>query len=267
VPCPLYIDHSADMALGGYAIETTERSIKKTAAFSRYRFELAPGEEVAFAVEEVVTHYSTRRTPRAVRELLDMPQFRRSSDGKGRKDDSGADGGAEVLSAAAHSALDGLVARAERAMLLDKVDKGDVSAADLCTWKEQQALPAALIGRLDELGDLKAKKAEGQRKVAARQSHIEATFTNQTRLRENIKSLEKVGKNALTDRYLTDLDKEEDGLIQTRRAIASLEEEQATLASQISALKLSLASDVRRLREEEQETEEEETDKAPGVLA
>ena len=34
---------------------------------------------------------------------------------------------------------------------------------------------------------------------------------SQTRLRENIKSLEKVGKNALTDRYLTDLDKEEDG--------------------------------------------------------
>ena len=43
--------------------------------------------------------------------------------------------------------------------------------------------------------------------ITYHQANIEATFNNQTRLRENIKSLEKVGKNALTDRYLTDLDK------------------------------------------------------------
>jgi hypothetical protein len=53
-----------------------------------------------------------------------------------------------------------------------------------------------------------------------------------------------VGKNALTDRYLTDLDKEEDGLIQTRRAIAALEEEDAAIVAKMGAIKLSLASEV-----------------------
>ena len=45
---------------------------------------------------------------------------------------------------------------------------------------------------------------------------------------------------------------EEDGLIQTRRAITALEEEDAAILAKISAMKLILASDVRKLREEEE---------------
>merc|ERR1719377_230047 len=51
VPVPLYIDHSADPRHDGYAIQTTERAIKQTTAFSRYRVELAPQEELTFLVE------------------------------------------------------------------------------------------------------------------------------------------------------------------------------------------------------------------------
>ena len=161
-----------------------------------------------------------------------------------------------------------------------------MSAEELGTWREQGALPAPMLDTLSTLAGLKAKRAEGSRKVAGHQAHIEATFNNQyvnrlepaahaacaaarnavnshaispasahpgsptaapngrERLRENIKSLEKVGKNALTDRYLTDLDKEEDGLIQTRRAIAALEEDDAAIVAKIGAIKLSLASEV-----------------------
>jgi len=234
---PLYIDHSADVGLGGYAIETTERAIKTTTAFTRYRFELGPGEEVSFAVDEVVAHSSARRTPRAVRELLDLPQFRGG-------------GGADVLDVASRQALEALVARAERATLLDKVDGGSVSAEELSKWREASALPPQMLETLGTLAALKAKRAEGARKVAAHSAHIEATFTNQTRLRENIKSLENVGKNTLTDRYLKDLDKEEDGLIQTRRTIGSLEEDDATIVAKMDAIRLSLASEVRKLRAE-----------------
>jgi len=230
---PLYIDHSADVGLGGYAIETSERAIKTTTAFARYRFDLRPGEEATFVVSEAVEHFSARKTPRAVRELLDGEKLSGS-----------------VLPPETRAALDGMVVRAERAMLLKHVDSGSVSAEDLSKWREQGALPAAMLQTLGTLGQLKAKRGEGGRKVAAHKAQIEATFNNQTRLRENIRSLEKVGKNALTDRYLTDLDKEEDGLIQNRRAIAALEEEDAAIVSKMDGLKLSLAAEVRKLRDE-----------------
>ena len=42
MPVPLYIDHSADPRHDGYAIQTTERAIKQTTAFSRYKVALAP---------------------------------------------------------------------------------------------------------------------------------------------------------------------------------------------------------------------------------
>jgi len=43
--CVLYVDHTAAPSLGGYTITTTERMIKATTSFSRYRFELAPTAE------------------------------------------------------------------------------------------------------------------------------------------------------------------------------------------------------------------------------
>ena len=51
---------------------------------------------------------------------------------------------------------------------------------------------------------------------------VSEAFKNQDRLRENIRSMEKVGSNKLTERYLKDLDKEEDGLIHRRRTALSM---------------------------------------------
>ena len=79
---------------------------------------------------------------------------------------------------------------------------------------------------------------------------VSEAFKNQDRLRENIRSMEKVGTNKLTDRYLKDLDKEEDELIQTRRAIARLEEEEANLVREMSAALLELGTQVRREKED-----------------
>ena len=84
---------------------------------------------------------------------------------------------------------------------------------------------------------------------------VSEAFKNQDRLRENIRSMEKVGSNKLLERYLKDLDKEEDELIQTRRAIARLEEEDAGHVRQMSATLLELGAAVQRLRDEHKEEE------------
>lgn len=234
---PLYIDHSADVGFGGYAIETTERAIKKTTAFTRYRFDLAPGEEATFLVEEVVTHSSLLRNARSVKDLLESPQFR---DG----------GSADVLSNELRTTLEKLVASKERATRLDKVASATVTPQELTVWREQGLLPTSILDLLTAIAQHEAKRTESTRVITAHQASIEATFNNQERLRENIKSLETVGKNALTDRYLADLDKEEDGLINTRRAIAALQEEDSTTKAMLDETKLCLSLEVAKLREE-----------------
>lgn len=152
--------------------------------------------------------------------------------------------GGNVLDAASRTALEGLVMHAERSQRLDKVEKGCVTAQELSTWRKQSALPSKVLDALSTLARHEAKRAESARLIAAHQANIESTFNNQHRLRENIKSLEVVGKNALTDRYLADLDKEEDELINTRRTIAALEEEDASTKVEIEETKLALALEV-----------------------
>lgn len=143
------------------------------------------------------------------------------------------------------AALEGLVAHADRSMRLDKVDRGTVSPQELSTWREHSALPESILDRLSALARHEEKRAEMARLTAAHHANIQATFSNQERLRENIKSLEKVGKNALTDRYLADLDKEEDQLIQTRTTIAALEDEDASTKAMMVKIKLELSLEVR----------------------
>mmetsp|Transcript_17538 Transcript_17538/g.26416 ORF Transcript_17538/g.26416 Transcript_17538/m.26416 type:complete len:190 (+) Transcript_17538:270-839(+) len=185
----------------------------------------------------MVTHFSSKRHASAVRELLDSPQFRQGE-------------GADVLPSEVRAALERLVADAERSTRLDKVDGLRVSAQELTTWRQQSLLPVNILELLLELQRQEAKRVESARLIAARKASIEATFNNQERLRENIKSLENVGKNTLTDRYLADLDQEEDELIKTRRAIAALEEEDAATKAMIEKCKLKLSLEVAKLRDE-----------------
>jgi len=252
---PLYIDHSADPSCGGFAIQTDERAIKQTTAFSRYKVVLAPQEELAFTVEETAVHTSLRRSAAQIKLLLGEEWLVGS--------------GEDVLRLPARAALAAFVNRDERSALLTKVGRelrsvdavgSAVSERELFDWREAKALPLAVLEKLSGLHGLKAKRLEGQRKAAAASARIAEAFKNQDRLRENIRSMEKVGSNKLTDRYLKDLDKEEDELIQTRRAIARLEEEDALLVREMSAALLELGTQVQRLRDDFRKEESADAD-------
>ena len=129
---------------------------------------------------------------------------------------------------------------------------------------------------------LKSKRALGERQKGARLAQVKEVFTNQDRLRENIRSFEKFGTNSLTERYLKDLDSQEDELIATRKAVAALEEvgkisispvpplylpctplhflyplyllylrqADATLLAEMKAMRLVLAANVARVKEQ-----------------
>ena len=55
MPVPLYIDHSADPRHDGYAIQTTERAIKQTTAFSRYKVSLATSRAPTLTLTHTLT--------------------------------------------------------------------------------------------------------------------------------------------------------------------------------------------------------------------
>jgi len=234
---PLYIDHEADARHEGYVITTAEHALKQTTAFTRYRYVLVPQEELTFVVEESAS-YSVRVTSLpALRSLL-----AKTLDEK-------------ILTTADRSLLELMVSKRERKKLLDRVSDSQpmgssLSEHELQTWREQGALPEEILHSLDGLHALKAKRAAGERQKNARNSEIKEVFTNQDRLRENIRSFEKFGTNVLTERYLKDLDQQEDDLIAMRKAIAALEEADAMLVAEMKAMRLVLAAHVARVNEE-----------------
>jgi len=237
---PLFIDHVADPRHEGYTIMTTDHAIKQTTAFTRYRHVLEPQAEVRFVVEERATHTSTHGSLPQLKKLL-ASQLNES-----------------VLAKADCQRLEAIVDKFERRRLLAKIESelarpelvgSSVSEQELHGWREQRALPTQLLTSLDGLHALKAKRAEGQRQLSLSRARIEEVFTNQDRLRENIRSFEKFGTNVLTERYLKDLDKEEDELIAKRRANAALEEADAAMLTEMKATLLVLAADVARVRE------------------
>jgi len=81
---------------------------------------------------------------------------------------------------------------------------------------------------LDKCAQVQAvhdRKTVGKRAIDDLNAHATAIYTSQERLRANIKSLEKMPGSDLMARYMRDLDREEDDLIQTR---AKIEEHNST---------------------------------------
>jgi len=105
------------------------------------------------------------------------------------------------------------------------------------------------LKKLTSVIDSKNTLEEYTRKIAAHEEFIKGVFQNQTRLRENIKSLEKVSNSVLVERYLKDLNQEEDKLIQARQAIDNLDKQKRDGENQLKNLKMLLSSDATKVLE------------------
>jgi hypothetical protein len=111
----------------------------------------------------------------------------------------------------------------------------------------EDALGVELVCSMVERYAAQFKEEETKRVVATHNAHIKEVHANQSRLRENIKSMEKVASSKLVDRYLVDLDKEEDDLIHTRQVITALEEQMAALQREVERLDKIVEAEVKRL--------------------
>merc|ERR1712014_3744 len=105
------------------------------------------------------------------------------------------------------------------------------------------------VRQVREIQRLDAKKKELERKQNMDKTRVQKIFENQSRLRENIKSMEAVRTGNLLDRYMNDMDKEENDLIETRKRIEQAEEKMAGLSQNTSKLTLQISMKAKQVQQ------------------
>jgi len=232
-----YVDHSAMTNHGGFVITTTDKAVKAVTGFSRYECSLSPLEEEVMDVAEEVT-YKKRFTS-----FHEIAAFLKAADTKDLLQ-------SETLSESLHAELQACVEREELATVYRKLEsQREVSEKELADWCGRALLPETVLELLAEGAKVADRLREVARQTATHQAHVQKVFTNQERLRSNIKSLEKVQSSTLVDRYLTDLNNQEDDLIATNAAMDELAEEKSDLDAKTKELHATCAVEAAKLRE------------------
>jgi len=235
----LYVDHSASCDHGGYAVVTKENAIKSVTGWTRFAFSLKPLEEKTFHVVEEVTIFRNIVGRELERLLNEEDDAAYSIDKEARQD---------VIA---------LLKELFLSQVYDKIRKATFTEHDIMTWASglnitNSSLPTDMD--LSYCGDnilelsssvirQKAEINSKKNQISNLERHIKEVFTNQSRLRDNIKSLEKLSNHGvLIDRYLSDLNQEEDDLLATRQQIAALTEEIEQHTAKLKAKEAELAA-------------------------
>jgi len=232
-----YIEHSASTDHGGFVI-TTEGSTKEATGWARFEITLEPLEERVLDVAEAA-HYS--------RDISSAGPIKTFLNAKSTADlqESG------ILSEDLLAALQKVVDRERLRDIYRKIERNDISEKEFRAWQQEGELheeAGGLLRMLVALRKAEADTAELKRQLSIHQAHVKKVFMNQERLRSNIQSLEKVTNTALVERYLKDLDKEEDDLIATNNVIDQLEEEQVSSQNLVKERLLELTTAAANLR-------------------
>lgn len=134
---------------------------------------------------------------------------------------------------------------------LNKMAQEAVYESDLPKWQvlcNDGKLSKTLLAKASKILELSQRVTEMSAKIDETNVTISSIFTNQERLRSNIKSLEKIDSSDLMKRYLRDLNKEEDDLLKAREEIAKMQTSRASLNKEIKDLRASLGTEAREAR-------------------
>mmetsp|Transcript_25952 Transcript_25952/g.48942 ORF Transcript_25952/g.48942 Transcript_25952/m.48942 type:complete len:282 (+) Transcript_25952:91-936(+) len=209
----LYVDHTASHMHGGYVITTTEKCIKSTATFARYEFSLAPEQEIVFKVSEEAEYFvDTRMLTGLVHLSKQVPAF--LNDG--------------VLTQQVAGELQKYIDLRKLKEDLRLIRNGSASKAEVLKLKDTftKNWLRVIIQESEKLYLIQSQIDEKRRSIARQQRSCQTITEIQSRLRENIKGLEKVSSNTATTklltRYLSDLNQQEDELLQGNKIIEKL---------------------------------------------
>ncbi|CAF2130053.1 unnamed protein product [Rotaria magnacalcarata] len=223
-----YIDHVADPSLGGYLVTTTKKCIKSVMGFSRFELKLEPQQEIEFIVDEQAQH-SKKIFEASGLELFLEKQVPELIELK-------------LIDEKTVSLIQNIITQKYVHQVLRHMIDSTITDSQIRTWTPKRDLiPTSLFDKALAIVETQMTIRELDTKIKSREVHIKSIFENQERIRQNIKSLEKIDKSELMIRYLKDLNTEEDDLQQTRREIKAMQDEysknQRVLEEKQAALK------------------------------
>ncbi|CAF3535575.1 unnamed protein product [Rotaria sp. Silwood1] len=207
-----YIDHVADPSLGGYVVTTQKRCIKSVMGFSRFELKLEPQQEIEFVVDEQA-HHSKKIFEASALELFlekQVPELLQL----------------KLIDEKTISLIQKVITHKYVQQVLRYIIDSTITDSQIRTWTPKRDLiPTSLFDKAVAIVDIQMVSRELEKKINSLEAHIKSIFENQERIRQNIKSLEKIDKSDLMIRYLKDLNTEEDDLQQTRREIKTMKDE------------------------------------------
>jgi len=230
----LYVDHTASPLHGGFVITTQDKCVKKTANFSRFEFNLAPEQEIEFCVKEEAQY------GRQLRSLYDLLSFHKKIIPQLVASNK--------VSKQFMSDLEGLIALRQLKEELTKLRNGHINQADIdrCKVIMTKSYLRVVIQETEKWLVLKNKIEEKKRSIKTQKSNKEDIKEIQARLRENIKNFEHVVNNSATnkllERYLKDLNKQEDELINCNKLVEKLTGEIFNEENMLGALRQQICS-------------------------
>ena len=254
----LFVDHTASPLHGGFRILPFEGdagriTILKTATgFARYRVSLGVGETMQFQVTEEAKYVETKMSK--LTEMLRDRSKELVESGALLRDHLGCVELYETMETA-REVLKTLNARGKQGASGPTVSEVLATKAELLTWSSNGLRTLPEMAKAFELVDCDMAKLDEREErttgIAVLNARVATTFKNQERLRENIRSMEKVqGENKLVGRYLQDLNTEEDALIQARKDIVVLEAAKQEIEKQRLQIRLEVVSVTNRASEE-----------------
>jgi len=230
-----YIDHSADSAHGGYVITTDKDCVKAVTGWSRFECSLDPLEEKVFDVAEEASFSRRLTSSNAIDTFLKARDTVRLLE-------------AGVLELELQASLKEVVRQEALKAIYAKVENHRVSERDCVDWQQEDILPTEVLALVQRVRAAEASLSEIERQKKTHKAHVEKVFANQERLRSNIQSLEKVKNTQLVERYLKDLNNEEDDLIETNTKLDALEDARVEADGVLRDLKLQASMEAAKLR-------------------
>lgn len=191
---------------------TQKQCIKSVMGFSRFEVRLEPQQEIEFIVDEQAQD-SKKIFDGTALEIFVEKQVGELHENK-------------VIDEKTIELIKRIIAHKYVLQVLRQIIDGSISDGDIRNWTPKRDLiPTSLFDKAVSIVDTKLLLREAEKRIKSREAHIKSIFENQERIRQNIKSLEKMEKSVLMDRYLKDLNTEEDELQDTRREIKVMQEE------------------------------------------
>lgn len=250
IPC-LYIEHTASCSHGGFVITTKENCVKQTIGWARYCVAVEPEAELILDVTEENTYEEELPLSPQLGTFLNLRAPQLESQG--------------VLTQDVLLALRNKMSRLRLQMMLQSfLSPINISEEQLIRWEERDCpwSPTAeceglehvisevkpILQQIRLLQSHQSEIKELQRKQTVDSSRVAKIFENQHRLRENIRSMENVRTGSLLDRYMNDMDKEENDLIETRQRIEKAEEAMAQKNQEVSRLVLQITMKTKQIQ-------------------